>query len=230
MIHQLQSFLAVGIQCHGFTDRMSGDMRSLEARSAVLDQLGIPAGSFVQAEQVHGASVAVVSSADGSTTVKGVDGLITTSRNLTLAIRVADCVPVLLYDASKSVVGALHAGWRGITGGIIERGLEAFRTLGFASGQLRVGLGPAIGQCCYEVGGEVAELLALRSPGCLTSRSGRDFADLRGAVRYILLEHGVPFSSISSVDVCTSCRQDDLYSWRREHEKAGRIMGFIALP
>lgn len=188
--------------------------------------------------QVHRCGVVEASDA----VVEG-DGLWTTSPGVRIGVRVADCVPVLLAGPirdSKPWVAALHAGWRGATGhgdpdpggGILRRGVARFRALGGEAADLIWALGPAIQSCHFEVGDEVIEAArqdpawheALRTEG----PSGKPHLDLHGFLRSQALDLGLAAGKDGSVSLCTVCRPDLLYSYRRG-ETTGRQWGWIEI-
>ena len=188
--------------------------------------------------QVHRCSIVEASDA----VVDG-DGLWTTSTGLRIGVRVADCVPVLLAGPlmdGTPWVAALHAGWRGATGhgdslpggGILRRGVALYRALGGNPGNLVWAFGPAILACHFEVGEEVIEAArqdpawqeGLRTVG----PSGRSHLDLHGFLRAQALDLGMDPSRDGSVTLCTVCRPDLLYSYRRG-ETTGRQWGWIEI-
>jgi YfiH family protein len=108
------------------------------------------------------------------------DGLVAARPGLALLVTVADCLPVFLFEPASGVVGALHAGWRGIAGGVLEAGIEAARAAGASPGAIRVAIGPGIGPCCFEIGPEVEA----RFPNHLaTTRWGSTSVDLASSIR-----------------------------------------------
>ena len=189
-------------------------------------------------DQVHGCGV--VEAADA---VVEADGLWTTTPGVRIGVRVADCVPVLLAGPladGKPWAAALHAGWRGATGsgdpepggGILRRGVAHYRALGGHPGSLVWAFGPAILACHFEVGEEVIEAArqdpawndALRSEG----PSGKPHLDLHGFLRAQALDLGLEPSGEGSVALCTVCRPDLLYSYRRG-ETTSRQWGWIQI-
>lgn len=143
-----------------------------------------------------------------------VDGHTTTTAGLGLLVLVADCLPVALAGAGR--VSMLHAGWRGLAGGILARGAEAFAEPPEAA------VGPGIGRCCYEVGDEV--LAAFEDlPGVADGRR----LDLRAVADARLRAAGV--ERIEHVDLCTSCRPDLFFSHRRDAGVTGRQGGLAWL-
>jgi YfiH family protein len=192
-------------------------------------------------EQVHGHRIVAVEKnaaglcPEGITEDKRVpgDGLITDLPGVILAIRVADCLPVIFLAPEKGVVGIAHAGWRGTHARIVEKlitlGRERYR---LTPEDLWVGLGPAIGPCCYPVGPEVREAfrvdfsdaddyINLASDGSLR-------LDLVQANQSQLRAAGVPADQIFAISLCTFCRDDHFYSARREGGKGGRQVAFVS--
>lgn len=154
------------------------------------------------------------------------DALFTRRTGLALAVATADCVPVLL--AGPEGVAAIHAGWRGLAGGVIPRTVEAATgELGGERSEWNAWVGPAIGACCYEVGYEVAAGVAGRGDAeTMTSGpSGRPHLDLPGAARNQLLAAGI--GTVFAPPRCTRCDEDHLWSYRREGKAAGRNLAFI---
>ena len=167
----------------------------------------------------------------------------TSSPGLRIGVRVADCVPVLLAGPltdGTPWVAALHAGWRGATGhgdqgpggGILRRGIALYSALGGDPGDLVWAFGPAILACHFEVGEEVIEA-ARQDPAWQESLrtqgpSGRSHLDLHGFLRAQALDLGLDPAREGSVALCTVCRPDLLYSYRRG-ETTGRQWGWIEI-
>jgi hypothetical protein len=190
-------------------------------------ELGVPDLPLVRGTQVHGRRVVTVEErpTEGETVDAGsCDALVTRLPGVGLVVQTADCVPVLL--ATSDAVGAVHAGWRGAAANVVGAGAEALFALTEDPGSVRAWLGPAIGACCYEVGSEVASRFAgefARSPD-----DGRFRLDLPAVVRSQLEAAGVSRERISSDSSCTMCGGDRFASWRRDREKAGRMIALVA--
>jgi YfiH family protein len=183
-------------------------------------------------KQVHGTRIRVVSKPLLSPPV--CDGILARQKNLGLVVQTADCVPLLMWESRLNVVGAIHAGWRGTLSGVAIRAVRYFeKQLVSPPHCIHVVIGPAIGPCCYEVGDKVRgaffeafpDASDLFSPG----ERGRSHLDLAEANRRQLVEAGVPPDQIHSADVCNSCENDVLYSYRREGEGVGRLFGIIGV-
>lgn len=177
--------------------------------------------------QVHGPGVVRVTEPPGHAVVAAeADASWTTERDVILAVRVADCVPVLI--AGEGVVGAAHAGWRGVATGVVPALVEAMRTTGVR--ELTAAIGPCIHPDAFEVGPEVVEgLVQAGLPREVVVHHlgprGRPQVDLVACVTHQLREAGVDVVEV--VDRCTAS-DPELYSHRRDGPATGRSAGVIA--
>jgi polyphenol oxidase len=190
-------------------------------RSLLLEEIGLNPNSLAFARQVHGTRIRCV---DEPGCYPDTDGLITNVRGVTLGILVADCAAVLISDASAGVIGAFHAGWRGAAGGILQSGLSLMRELGGSN--FRVWVSPCIGLQSFEVGEEVAKAF----PEIFVHREGFDkpHIDLPEFIRHTLMDSGVDATQIQVDGRCTFS-DENYFSFRRQKERSGRMMGIIAL-
>jgi YfiH family protein len=179
--------------------------------------------------QVHGAAAIDASCASGE---PDADACFSRSANLACVVVTADCLPLLVCNRAGSEVAAIHAGWRGLQGGVIEATLARMQS---AAAELMVWLGPAISQDCFEVGPEVRQgFLAAAVAGTEQTteqcfQSGRDdrfMADLYQLARIRLACLGV--EAVTGGDFCTYSDAGRFHSWRREGEAAGRMASVIA--
>jgi polyphenol oxidase len=177
---------------------------------------------FFSPYQVHGNAVTLV---DGETEPRPrCDALMTRTAERALMLRYADCTPVLLADPRHKAVAAVHAGWRGsavrAAGAAVQGMHAAFDT---RPEDLRAGIGPAIGPCCYEIGQDVVDAFADRPELISNSR-----LDLWEANRQALIEAGVPAEQIEMANICTLCESDRFFSHRANGGvPAGRFAGII---
>jgi len=202
-----------------------GQTAVLENRRRVAAALGIELETFVFGEQVHGAAVHVATAEDRGrgasalqTAVTGVDALVTATPGLVLAVLVADCVPLVLYDADTPAVGIAHAGWRGTVAHVARATVEAMTSaFGTDPGRLRVALGPSIGPESYEVGDDVAARVReeFASSSVLRAGSGKWSLDLRSANAGELQSAGVPRGRIETAPADTFTESASLFSHRR---------------
>jgi hypothetical protein len=195
--------------------------------------------------QVHGVDVRVVRDAEDARGPKGArgetehcDALVTREPHVLVGVKTADCVPILLGDARRNAVAAIHAGWRGTLASIVARALERMhREYNTRPEDIRAAIGPSALACCYEVGEEVVEAFrscfAHEADELLTpTREGHARIDLQRANRNQLIAEGVPPARIHLAPLCTMCRTDLFFSYRREkslHGRVGRLMSVIGI-
>lgn len=184
----------------------------------------------VRPVQVHGSAVAVAERS-GSLDVETADAVISQVPGVFVAIVTADCVPVLSCSRDGAVVGAIHAGWRGLSQGVVQCGLDALSRR--ADAPLRAVVGPHIGSCCYEVDEPVESALRERfgagvEQALAPSRPGHHFLDLGSLVRSEIQAAGVASDEVAVVGGCTQCQPERFHSFRRDGEAAGRMTHFIA--
>ena len=223
-------------------------------RKVFVEAVGRPGAPMrmVTIRQVHSGTIKAVGeealtgsleTSDGKAVLEG-DGLVTNVPGILLAAGTADCVPVLIVDPVRKVVGAFHAGWRGTVVGIVQRGIEFMRQeYGSHPGDLMAAIGPAIGACCYAVGNEVQERFVARFSYAQelfqtrTATGGEApqlYVDLWEANRRQLLDGGLAPAKIDVIGECTACRRTaagerKYFSHRAEHGVAGRMLNAIGV-
>jgi polyphenol oxidase len=216
--------------------RVGDDLRrALSNRRRTATVLGLAGLPWAVTRQVHSALVLRVDRAglgDGPPEARPPvgegDGLVTAEPGVVLAVLTADCVPVLLADPAAGVVGAVHAGWRGLAAGVVEAGVAALAGLG-ADPAATVGLvGPAVGGCCYEVGADVRAAVGARYPAALaTTRDGRPSLDPATAAVAALAAAGL--GEVRVAGECTYDLAERFFSHRRDRGVTGRQAGLVAL-
>lgn len=198
---------------HGFGTRSSSQWPPADADVATLRQ--IHSDEILLAEQ-------------GGSVGQG-DALITNRRGITLAIRTADCLPVLIADPSNRAIAAIHAGWRGTLLGIVPKTVSAMQEqFGSRPEDLVVVVGPGIAACCFEVGPEVAVQF---SPFFLERKdlSGRTKIDLVETLRRQLGRNDGRPRQFAESGLCTVCHAGLFHSYRRDREEAGRMVSLIGV-
>ena len=189
--------------------------------------VGAPDLPMVRGSQMHGGTVVAIEKAPGAGEVADAgpcDALVTRLSGVGLVVQTADCVPVLL--AAPDAIGAVHAGWRGATANVAAAAATELFALTKARDSVRAWLGPSIGPCCYEVGAEVAARFSgdfVRAAG-----DGRYRLDLRAVVRSQLESAGIPAANVVTHPSCTMCGGERFASWRRDRERAGRMIALVA--
>jgi YfiH family protein len=196
-----------------------------------LEQRGLAGGSVAFLRQVHGADVAVA----GAGGLLGTADILMTERAaLPLAIFTADCLPIVVFDPVGRRLAMAHAGWRGTVAGAARVTAEALVRAGGDPSAFIAAIGPSIGPCCYEVDAPVVEPLAAAFPESWRSwvtpaEPGRWMLDLWRANAEQLTEAGLGAERIDTLRLCTACRADLFYSYRRGRGQ-GRLVAIAAIP
>lgn len=206
--------------------RVSENFRRLRAA------VGLERVPRIAVRQVHGAEVHVADETiPHERAAPAADAIVTAHPRRMLTIRTADCVPILLADATGRRIAAVHAGWRSIVAGVVERTVAALQQkLGVEPGDLTAAVGPSIGAAHFEVGEEVAAAFEAADLGASVRREpgARPHIDLRAAVRVQLCRAGVAGDRIDATDACTYADAATFYSHRRDGEPTGRMAAVIA--
>jgi len=192
--------------------------------------------------QVHGADVRVVQTAQEAKPAENERGdtifcdvIVSNAKGVLAGVKTADCVPILIGDSVTGSFAAVHAGWRGTLGTAVLAGVERLAKEYDAKPEnLRVAIGASAGPCCYEVGSEVIDAFKQRfanSERLFTqTRPGHALVDLLHANRDQLESAGVRPERIHTAPICTMCRTDLFFSYRKEksvHGKVGRLMAVV---
>jgi polyphenol oxidase len=245
---------------HGITGRAAGLWRDGDTgyatggdpervfanRRAWAAQVGVVAEDIVATRQVHGNAVDVVTAADRGrgarptppNRVPAADAILTDAPDTPLLMSFADCTPLLFHDPVRGVVGLAHAGWRGTVADVAGATIRALVSrYGSDPADLLVGIGPAIGRCCYVVDEPVVEAWQALAPGDTTAleeiapAGGRRQwrFDLAGANRLLLERAGVRPERIEDAALCTACNVARYPSHRAEAGRSGRFSAIIAL-
>lgn len=206
---------------------------SLENRKHFLGQLGLEYHDLVCAKQTHASKVMYAKEEDRGrgalsfeSSIEDTEAFITDKRNLPLAIFTADCLSIFLFDSKTPAVGLIHAGWRSTKENIAAKTIVSMREkFNTAAKDLYASFGPCIRSCCYEVGSDFKEIF----PSGVDQKGSRFFLDLIAINRQQLLSSGVKEQNLSDSEVCTSCQNEEFFSYRREGNKCGRMMSVMML-
>jgi len=183
---------------------------------------------LVSLSQMHQDQYVIITSKDKLKRRYKGDAFLTDRNDIFISVWVADCLPIFLVDEKRRVIGLVHAGWRGTLMGIVRRTLEkAKRQLGCEPADFTGLFGPCIQNCCYRVSDDVAILF---DEECINrAKDGKATLDLIRANMKQLVSCGVKENRIFVTGKCTFCDEELFYSYRREKENAGRMIGFIGL-
>ncbi len=240
----------------GKHDTNSAVQRNREIFLSKLGVVGKNPWPLITLRQIHSDVIHLVT-APPTHALTG-DGLLTATPHLLVAIQTADCLPLIIADPRQRAVGVFHAGWRGTVKRIVEKGVgEMQRWFGSRARDLHAAIGPGVRACCYEVGLEVREqfesqfayaeklfhelkdsdpvrekypllFLTARAPGH-SDLPIKIFLDLVEANRRQLLDAGLLAKNISASELCTSCRTDLLFSYRKERGVTGRMLAVAGI-
>ena len=213
-----------------FSDNISLDVNAVfslnpskYSRNKIIRKFDYNAQDLAVPEQVHST---VVEFARFPGNYPAADGLVTNNSNILLTLKVADCVPVYLYEPGKKIIGLVHSGWRGTVGKIVPNAIQLMQKNGAETGGIRCFLGPAIGICCYEVGEEVANYFSAAAKVKMENRKWK--VGLHKQIGLQLAAASIPAGNIQTSDMCTY-ESRDCHSYRRDGENAGRMFAFMGL-
>lgn len=183
---------------------------------------GLGSKTPIYLKQVHSGVVVKLLNGNIPTPIPTGDAVITDSREAFIVIQVADCLPILFFDAERKLIAGAHAGWKGSFLGIAPEVVRQLAGLGSRMENLRVWLGPSIHSCCYQVDVERSVLFPSRG-------GAASHIDLVSLNRQLLEEAGLVSENIFIDPRCTVCSAEQFPSYRRDGPKAGRIFACIAL-
>ncbi|OGC81770.1 MAG: hypothetical protein A2788_00270 [Candidatus Abawacabacteria bacterium RIFCSPHIGHO2_01_FULL_46_8] len=213
-------------------------LKAEENLAIFLQRLGIEPEQAIGMNQVHSSNIAVVNEHNLAALRRAeapLDGLLTEEANLALLCRTADCLPVSFHDPKTGIIGLAHAGWKGVAAGILPKMVMQMERMGSSAGDILTAIGPAIGACCYEVGGakdERVRLLSMISEEAVKDRGYKRYLDLRQAAQAQLLGMGMLKKRIEVSPICTCCQRENFpsaYGWRYVDQKAGAADSMITV-
>ena len=214
---------------------MAGDSRGnvIENRSRILKVFNQPLDTIYDVWQIHSGNVVFTNSPRGlENKHTQADAIFTNSKDVTLFMQFADCVPILIYDPEHNIIGIIHAGWQGTVKRIVQNSIQ-FLSDQFSTDPQKIiaGIGPSIGPDHYEVGTdvilEVENKLHEIQSNVIKNVNGRSYFDLWETNKLLLNQMGV--NNIELAEICTACNLNDWYSYRLEGTKSGRfgvVFGF----
>lgn len=228
-------------ECNMSFTRGENRQTVLQNYDIICDTLHFDKNNFVLCHQTHTTNILTVTEqhkgmgVTKKSTIKEIDGLVTNISGLQLVVFCADCVPLLLLDPHKKAIAAVHAGWRGTVNSIAKKAIEKMtENYGTNTKDIIAGIGPSIGQCCFQVDEPVVKEF----------RQKLDFADdviindtiperykidLWETNKRILIDCGVPEQNIELSKICTMCHTDLFYSHRVMGNQRGNMAGIISL-
>ncbi|MDX1941415.1 MAG: peptidoglycan editing factor PgeF [Saprospiraceae bacterium] len=198
----------------------------IENRKRFFHGQGIDLAQLATSHQVHGDKILyAIEPGD----YKGFDALVTDQKNVFLAVSVADCTPILIYDAAREVVAAVHAGWRGTVDGILFKTLQVMQQqFGTEPTDCFAFIGACIDECSYEVDADVADYFPNEFKH-FDNMKNKFFVDLKSGNKDQLLEFGIPESQVEVSTFSTVLHNEQFFSHRAEYGKTGRMMAVIGM-
>jgi YfiH family protein len=202
----------------------------------IADAFDVSPEQFLTVRQVHGDGILVMKGPDfriPEGKPLEYDGIITDQTGIAVGVKTADCVPILIVDKIKRIIGVVHAGWRGTALKIAAKAVMRFREdFSSETGDMVAAIGPSIGPCCYQVDEQVYR--AMEHGGAEPyfgpcEENGRWMLDLPSLNRQHLVEAGLSAESVGMSGLCTACLPDLFYSHRGESGRTGRQLNFLML-
>ncbi|CAN5136246.1 peptidoglycan editing factor PgeF [soil metagenome] len=196
-------------------------------------KLGIDPKYMVFMKQIHSGEIRTIVNTNEHI-IQNVDGLITNQPNVFLSVVTADCLPIVFFDPEKKVIGAVHAGYKGLLNHIIEHMVDKMeKEFGVVRTSIQVGIGPGIGKCCYNVDETRAQLFRdflPTHPEIVQTRDTELFLDLLRVAEVVLGACGVAPRQIRKSTICTKDANNTYFSYRRESSQTyGEMMTVIGM-
>jgi YfiH family protein len=248
LLWQFEVLTGAGASAHAVTGRKTQDDEEFnmsvaseaawDNRKKLCETLGLELEKLAVCYQVHSDTVAVVRGDESGGNKKclavfpDTDGLVTATKGIGLLTTAADCTLVLLYDPVKQVVGNLHSGWRGTASNIVEKCMRTMAEhFGSEPKNLVAGISPAARRCCYQIGEDVARAFSHWREHVFPDpeNEGKFFCDVPGIVKRQLIACEVSPENIEDCGICTICRNDLFYSYRRAGSLDGAHAAIIGL-
>tara|TARA_Y100001970_G_C13962624_1_gene713950 strand:+ start:191 stop:874 length:684 start_codon:yes stop_codon:yes gene_type:complete len=200
-----------------FSNKSTGINNKNDLHSFV-DMVGLKPDKLVTINQVHSSKVLIV---NRSGFHNNADGLINKGGNLICAIKVADCLPIFFINNSTKTIGLVHAGWRGLSLGIIEEFVKKMEICDEDTSDFFILIGPSIQSCCFEIKNDVIEYF---DPMFYTFiKKNKYRADLQAWAINQLIKCGFSLENITNINKCTFCMDDVYYSYRRDGSSSNRM-------
>ena len=226
---QSQTLQGISGVVHAFSTRRwagLGDLNRVQFMAAI----GATGWPLLKLKQVHSGTVIEMRDTSAANDAIEGDAAVTALRGVMLGVQTADCVPILIADSRGTAVAAVHAGWRGTAARITEATVATLsQKYSINPEDLVASIGPHIGVCCYEVGLEVVE--AIGDPAVFEQKAleAKPYLNLAEANRRQLIGAGLPEAQIATTSLCTRCRDDLFFSYRRDGKKTRHLLSVIGM-
>lgn len=228
------SLINEGSVTSGFSTKIQGNGQNIETLFNFFNNNKFTYKKIVVPEQIHSVNVSIFENGNNEKIEKinETDGVITKEKNVILTVITGDCCPAVFSDNKNGIVGISHQGWRGSVKRMVQKMIDKMLSVGAELSQIKVALGPTIGECCYDVDDdryyEFREEFEDYSEKIFHTRSGRKHLNLTLLNYLLLLEKGVSKENIDHFPFCTRCDKKRFFSYRRDKkEEFGEIFSFI---
>tara|TARA_B100000287_G_scaffold152489_1_gene144140 strand:- start:849 stop:1418 length:570 start_codon:yes stop_codon:yes gene_type:complete len=182
----------------------------------------LDSSKLITINQIHSPEVLI---ADSPGFYDPADGIINKGGDLVCSIKVADCLPIFFINNISKTIGLVHAGWRGISSGIIEKFVESIEFLNENVADFYVLIGPSIQRCCFDIMDDVLDSFDSKF---YTSKNNNKYrVDLQAWTVYQLIKFGFSEKKINKINKCTFCLDDLYYSYRRDGANSGRMYALV---
>lgn len=201
------------------SEKEDGSMKILEdggnedKRKSFFRKIGIDMRNVVGADLVHGNNIAIINDFNQNI-IKETDGLVTKNKEISLAVTVADCIPVFFFDPEEKIIAVSHCGWRGIVDGIIGNTVRKIEEIGGKYENIEASIGPGINTCHFEIKEDVLGYFKEHKE-FIEKEDSKTFVDLKGIIRKQLNLAGVGEENIENDNECTF-ESEKYFSYRRD--------------
>ena len=196
---------------------------SINLNESPFNNLDIETKKIISIGQTHSKNIRISNTAKF---YNDADGIINPNGELICSIKVADCLPVYFSSKVSNTIGLAHAGWRGLVNGVLLNMLSGFSKIKTDLGSITVLIGPSINSCCFFVKDDILDLF---DKSYIVKEKNKSFSiDLRKMAIDQMVNNGIRFDNIISIDRCTYCDNDRYHSFRREGSKAGRMQAILS--
>jgi len=216
MIYNFSKFFFNNIDAYLHTNKKKKNINNIVEEFSDSKKIAIP-------EQIHSC---IVQNIKKEGIYVNTDGLVTSEKGLILTLKVADCVPIFLYDNNRKNFGLIHSGWKGTAGNIVSNGIQKMIDINSKLGDIMVLLGPCIQACCYEVDENVAKYFDDDSKA--KKKNNKWMLDLHNQIKMNLIQMGLQKKNIQFSDLCTY-ETDECHSYRRDGNSAGRMIAVMRM-
>lgn len=250
--YQIESFQKTGLVDHCFTTRQGGvsvgEYESMNLRmncddkrenilknyEIICNEINVDYKKLVFSNQVHEDKIYIADKTDCGNGIvfenklKSADALITAESGVPLITFYADCVSVFLLDTEKKVIALAHSGWKGTVKNISAKTVEKMREQ-FECNEIIAAIGPSIGECCFEVGDDVAEIFSELNEGVVRKYGEKYHVNLQKTIENQLICAGIKQENITVANICTCCNSDLLFSHRKTGGKRGSLAAIMQI-